>query len=88
MGDNTNGGVGDEVNVASEGSLVCIKTSEPDSHTSSETRERAREGGRIGGRDNVGWQPVYIEFPRSDKQGGGEDVINQDAMKNSASPHT
>ena len=47
VGDNTNGGVGDEVNVASEGSLVCIKTSEPDSHTSSETRER--EGGREGG---------------------------------------
>ena len=50
MGDNTNGGVGDEVNVASEGSLVCIKTSEPDSHTSSETeREGGREGGMEGG---------------------------------------
>ena len=58
------------------------------SHELGDKRERGREGGRIGGRDNVGWQPVYIEFPRSDKQGGGEDVINQDAMKNSASPHT
>ena len=23
---------------------------------------------------------VYIEFPRSDKQGGGEDVINEDEV--------
>ena len=49
VGDNTNGGDGDEVNVASEGSLVCIKTSEPENHTSSETRER--EGGREGWRE-------------------------------------
>ena len=50
VGDNTNGGVGDEVNLASEGSLVCIKTSEPENHTSSETRER--EGGREGWRED------------------------------------
>ena len=60
MGDNTNGGDGDEVNVASEGSLVCIKTSEPDSHTSSETRER--EGGREGGRE--GWREDRRERQR------------------------